>query len=229
MHALPGRRYYNLYGPTETNVCTYRRIESIDEIGDDDVPIGKACDTTAVAAFDEHLREVSVGETGELHVSGPGVAVGYFNNDEKTREAFIRIPAGPRGNRLWYATGDIVRRISAEEYRYVGRKDLMVKCAGFRVELQEIERVLLMHPVIREAAVVPRYREERGSVSLHAFVSFKPGARATISDLKRCCDKSLPRYMIPEHVDILDELPKNPNGKIDRNLLLTAGAPNKGN
>ncbi len=219
IRALPGRLYYNLYGPTETNVCTYHRIKDIDEIGDDDIPIGKACENTVVVAFNERMKESAIGETGELYVRGPGVAAGYYKNSEKTNESFKSIPSSSQGDQPFYATGDIVRRISDDEYRYIGRKDCMVKCAGFRVELQEIERVLYQNPVIREAAVIPHYREDRGSVSLHAYVSYKPGIQSTISDLKKYCSISLPRYMIPEMIHVLEELPKNPNGKIDRQLL----------
>jgi acyl-coenzyme A synthetase/AMP-(fatty) acid ligase len=130
-----------------------------------------------------------------------------------------------------YATGDIVRRLTPDTYQFIGRKDLMVKCAGFRVELQEIENVLDRHETVREAVVVPCYREERGSVALHAYIALKPGMRATITELKKYCGDALPRYMVPEAVHILEELPRNPNGKIDRQLLLDrchAAADNKG-
>jgi acyl-coenzyme A synthetase/AMP-(fatty) acid ligase len=224
MRLLPGRLYYNLYGPTETNVCTYHRVHTAGEIGDAPVPIGKACANTGVMALDATLREVAVGQTGELHVFGPGVAKGYYRNAEKTAESFRRVTVAPYGERVIYSTGDVVVRIDADTYRYVGRKDFMVKCAGYRVELQEIERALDNHPLVRESAVVPRYREQRGSVALEAFVSLKPGAVLSIVDAKKFCGEKLPRYMIPETFRIIDEFPRNANGKIDRQLLQSGDA-----
>jgi amino acid adenylation domain-containing protein len=219
MKALPGKSYYNLYGPTETNVCTYFQVKYPDEIGDQPAPIGKACENTSVMALDDQMREVNVGESGELHVWGPGVAAGYYNNPQKTRESFKHSPFHRHGDQPLYATGDIVKRLSHDSYRYIGRKDLMVKCAGFRIELQEIEKALYQLHVVREAVVVPHYREERGSYSLHAYVSFKQNMQSTITEMKKQCKQTLPHYMIPEIIQVLPEIPKNPNGKLDRQLL----------
>lgn len=218
MQLFPDKRFFNLYGPTETNVCTYHEVRSMDEIGNEGVPVGKACENSDVRAFDENMREVTVGDVGELHVNGPGVFAGYYGDTQRTDNAFRKVRTGNR-ERLWYATGDLVRRITRDTYYYVGRKDLMVKCAGFRIELPEIEKTLLMHDDIRDAAVVPVYREQRNTFMLKAFLALRPSAELTVQNIKNWCGEQLPRYMIPEMVTILDDLPKNSNGKTDRQRL----------
>jgi len=218
MQLFPDKRFFNLYGPTETNVCTYHEVVSADEIGNDAVPIGKACKNTNVQAFDEEMREVPVGDVGELYVNGPGVFIGYYGDDKRTYNAFKKVSMENVEQR-WYATGDLVRRISSDTYRYVGRKDLMVKCSGFRIELPEIEKTLLQYAEIRDAVVIPVYREQRGMFMLKAFLCLRPSAECTVQNIKNWCGEQLPRYMIPEVITILDELPKNSNGKTDRQRL----------
>jgi amino acid adenylation domain-containing protein len=218
MRLFPDKRFFNLYGPTETNVCTCHEVRSADEIGDAAVPIGKACANTGVRAFDEEMREVPLREVGELHVNGPGVFTGYYGDKERTDKVFKKVRT-ENGDQRWYATGDLVRRMTPDTYCFVGRKDSMVKCAGFRIELPEIEKVLLQHDDIRDAAVVPVYREQRNTFMLKAFLTLRPSAELAVHDIKSWCGELLPRYMIPETVTILDELPKNSNGKTDRQRL----------
>jgi acyl-coenzyme A synthetase/AMP-(fatty) acid ligase len=115
-----------------------------------------------------------------------------------------------------YRTGDIVRRLDDDTFAFVGRRDLMVKCSGFRIELQEVEHVLQQHPRVLEAVVAPWYHDRRGSCSLAAFVSAKGGSDMRVIDLKKYCSERMPSYMVPETIEIVAGIPKNANGKVDR-------------
>jgi L-proline---[L-prolyl-carrier protein] ligase len=201
---FPGVRMLNLYGPTETNVCTGHEV---DEIPDDQVapvPIGEACSGDRVWAVKDDGSEAGVGETGELLVDGPTVMLGYWGRPPHR---------GP------YHTGDIVQRMDSRRYMYVGRRDAMVKIRGHRVELGEVEAAVCAHPSVREAAAVavgsgPETR-------LVAAVSFRSGASASLLELKRECALRLPRYMIVHTLHELPALPRTPNGKVDRRTLQT--------
>ena len=210
---LPGRRYYNLYGPTETNVCTYYEVP--DEIPADRVepfPIGKPCShyVGRIKLVDEEGRQVPPGGEGELVASGPGVMRGYWNLPERTASAFLREADGTR----WYRTGDIVVEEPDGNYRYVSRRDRMVKRRGYRIELGEIETGLYRHPAVREAAVVA-LRDEESGVRIVAALSFKEESRPSIIELKRFCAENLPLYMVPDEFFVQEVLPKTSTDKID--------------
>jgi L-proline---[L-prolyl-carrier protein] ligase len=201
---FPGVRLLNLYGPTETNVCTYHEVEDIREDQIAPVPIGAACSGDRVWAIKDDGSEAGVGETGELLVDGPTVMLGYW---------------GRQPHRGPYHTGDIVQRMDSRRYMYIGRRDAMVKIRGHRVELGEVEAAVCAHPSVREAAAVavgggPETR-------LVAAVSFRPGYTASLLDLKRECAVRLPRYMIVHTLRELPALPRTPNGKVDRRALQT--------
>lgn len=216
MKALPQASYYNLYGPTETNVCTFHPVAHVDEISDKPVPIGKACANTRILVLDDNLNPVGVGEEGELFVWGTTVAVGYYNDPERTAASFIPSPLPEHHGATIYATGDLVRRCDGDTYEYLGRKDLMVKCAGFRIELPEVERALYAHEDIAEAVVVPAYDPEKAVTSLSAFVTSKNGDTLSVIQLKKHLGESLPKYMIPAAITQVESLPRNANGKMDR-------------
>ncbi|WP_414621555.1 amino acid adenylation domain-containing protein [Calothrix sp. CCY 0018] len=196
-------RLLNLYGPTETNVCTYFEVKDIPEQQTALIPIGKACSGNKVWGISCQGKVIEVGEEGELMVSGPTVMLGYWNQ-------------APQENRP-YATGDIVRKQDDENYVLIGRIDSLIKVRGYRIELGEIEAALLSHLDIIEAAVVVA---DRGMAArLLAFLVTKNHALSLI-DIKQYCSSRLPRYMIVDRVYFLEYLPRNPNGKIDRNKLL---------
>ncbi len=209
--ALPRARLLNLYGPTETNVCTWYEVGEIDEDAERPVPIGKACSGDKVWIEDRDGFPVPVGGRGELVVEGPTVMLGYW---------------GARRQRGPYRTGDIAERISPEEYRYVGRRDAMVKVRGHRVELGEVEAALVAHEEIREAAVVVL---GTGLDSrLVAAVVARADTALGLLEIKRWCAERLPRYMIVHELRVLAELPRSRNGKLDRRALaaqLSAGEP----
>ncbi len=207
----PHPRYFNLYGPTETNVCTYYELPS--EIPEDRTvpfPIGQTCENDRTKVMDEHDRAVPPGEEGELYVSGGSVMQGYWNLPERTAAAFYRDASDTR----WYRTGDIVREGDQGNYLFLGRRDRMVKRRGYRVELGEIEVALYRHPAVTEAAVIALPDEESG-VQIKAFLNWTDSTRPSLIRLKQFCVDNLPLYMIPDRFAFLPSLPKTSTDKID--------------
>jgi L-proline---[L-prolyl-carrier protein] ligase len=212
---LPQSRYFNLYGPTETNVCTFYEVPTpVPEDRVVPVPIGKACSHLRCKVVDHEGREVPRGGEGELCVAGRGVMQGYWALPEQTARAFIIDGAGCR----WYKTGDIVIESPDGNYTYLGRRDRMVKRRGYRVELGEIEVALYRHPMIKEAAVVAVTDEEAG-VKITAFLSSRAMKHPSLIEMKRFCAEHLPLYMIPDRFVWQDALPKTSTDKTDYQRL----------
>lgn len=214
---LPKPRYFNLYGPTETNVCTYYEIPNhITEERNQPYPIGKVCSHLKGIVVDDQGREIiSIGQEGELCISGLGVMKGYWNLPDRTAQSFLTDAVG----RKWYKTGDIVMLDEVGNYVYVGRRDRMVKKRGYRVELDEIETVLYRHHGIKEVAVIALSNEEDG-VRIKVFLSCKEEMRPSIIELKRFCAENLPIYMVPDFFTFLDNLPKTSTNKVDYQKLI---------
>jgi len=212
---LPRPRYYNLYGPTETNVCTFYEIPNrIPEDRTQPFPIGKTCSHLRTKVVDIQGQEVPVGEEGELCVSGPGVTQGYWNLPEQSVTAFLENGFDQR----WYKTGDVVVEGEGGDYVFVGRQDRMVKKRGYRIELGEIEACLYGHPKVKEVAVIALPGEEAG-ILVKAFLSCREGKRPSLIELKRLCAENLPLYMVPDIITYLDTLPKTSTDKIDYQRL----------
>jgi amino acid adenylation domain-containing protein len=210
----PGATFYNLYGPTETNVCTFARIPfNIPDTRDTPYPIGRLCDHCLSMVLDEHQAEVPSGKEGLLYISGSSVFSGYWNRPAETAAAFV-----VRRAARWYNTGDVVRWDPQEGFVYVGRKDRMVKRRGYRIELGEIERGLYLHPNLREAAVVP-VQDGGTVVEIIAFLSCQDGGKLSIIELKTFCKAKLPAYMIPDRFVVLDRLPRTSTDKVDYQTL----------
>jgi amino acid adenylation domain-containing protein len=199
----PALRLMNLYGPTETNVCTYHEVGDIDDARTAPVPIGRACSGDRVWAVRQDGGVAGPGEQGELYVAGPTVMLGYWGKP-------------PLGDAP-YATGDIVRLQDDGDYAYIGRRDDMVKVRGHRVELGDVEAALETHPAVHEAAVI--VAGEGLDARLVAFLVARGEARASLLEMKRHCASRLPRYMIVDAVRHVRELPRTRNGKIDRQRL----------
>lgn len=211
----PEPRYFNLYGPTETNVCTFFEVPTpLPQEVTEPVPIGTVCSGDAAIVMDEQDREVSPGAEGELYVTGPSVTSGYWNSPERNAVAFFSDPAGTH----WYKTGDIVREDDDGNYIYISRRDRMIKRHGYRVELGEIEAALYRHDSITEAAVVA-IPDQDGGVSVKAFINWIEEDRPSIIKLKRFCIENLPAYMIPDRFFVLPSLPKTSTDKIDYQRL----------
>nr|ACN69986.1 proline adenyltransferase [Streptomyces antibioticus] len=205
-------RLLNLYGPTETNVCTRHEVRPTDLDGDRPLPIGTAVSGDRAWAEGPDGRLAAPGEEGELLVDGPTVMLGYWGGEPHT---------GP------YRTGDLVRPLPDGSFAYLGRRDHMVKVRGHRVELGEVESVLALHPDVAEAAAVVVGSGMDGR--LVAFVVPEPDRRPGVLSLVRHAAQRLPRYMVADEVRVLPGLPRTRNGKVDRLALRdTAEAPAPG-
>jgi amino acid adenylation domain-containing protein len=222
---LPKVELYNLYGPTETNVCTYYRVERERLADMDKLPIGKACANTEVFAVNDQDQIVSApGDTGELFVRGPAVTYGYWADVEKTRKMVVPNRFQPHFEEKMYRTGDLVMLAEDGNYYFLGRRDSMIKSRGYRIELGEIESALLSHPGVREAAAVAIPDEVVGNrikavIAAHESHSLKP------ADLQQYCGARIPKYMIPELIEFCPSLPKTSTGKIDRVQLARNATP----
>lgn len=209
----PGRAYYNLYGPTETNVCTYFRIpEHVPEDRADPYPIGHLCSHCDGRLIDADGGDVPNGEEGLLYIAGPSVFVGYWNRPAENASCFIELDG-----RRWYNTGDVVREDPRDGYIYLGRRDRMVKRRGYRIELGEIERALYQHDRIAEAAVISV--TDPSGVKIVAWLSAKGSERPTMIELKTFCARSLPAYMSPDVFRFVDALPRTSTSKVDYQSL----------
>lgn len=205
----PTIRHLNLYGPTETNVCTFFEVRGIDESRSRPVPIGSACSGDTVWAVKEDGSPVRVGEEGELLVAGPTVMLGYWGKPP--------CGSGP------YRTGDLVCLEGDGNYTYLGRLDHMVKIRGHRVELGEIEAAIGTLPGIHETAVV--VSGSGVDARLLACLVSKQDPAPSLLEIKRHCAERLPRYMIVDDVRYLTALPRTRNGKVDRLALARAAEP----
>ncbi len=210
----PRAAMWNLYGPTETNVCTaYPIPAAIPQDQTEAFPIGRVCKPLRARVVDEAGRDVATGHLGELIVAGPGVMRGYFGQHELTRDAFFVDNGGTR----WYRTGDVVHDAGDGCFHFHGRRDRMVKKRGYRIELGEIESALYRHDGVDRAGVVAQSGEE--GVSITAFVALKPSQRKSIIAMKRHCTQYLPNYMIPDQITFLDQLPATSTDKVDYQSL----------
>lgn len=213
---LPETKFVNLYGPIEITLdCTYYVLDR--EFSDDEpIPIGFPCRNTDILIFNEKNEPAKPGEPGELCVRGTGLAMGYWNNPDNTAKAFVQNPLNPHYPETIYRTGDLVFRNERGEIMFIGRKDFQVKHLGYRIELGEIEHAALgAVDGIDNACVV----YHKGKKEIVLFYEAK--TEILPSELRRKLSEVLPKYMIPTEFHRLTEMPRNPNGKIDRNLLNT--------
>jgi amino acid adenylation domain-containing protein/non-ribosomal peptide synthase protein (TIGR01720 family) len=212
--AVPGAQVVNAYGPTEATVyATYAATWQSD---DAETPtIGRPVTNAQAYVLDRDLRPVPAGVAGELFIGGEGVARGYLGRPGLTANRFLADPFGPGGTRM-YQTGDIVRRLADGTIDYVGRADDQVKIRGFRIEPGEIEAVLTTHPGVASAVVVPRADE--GRKHLVAYV-VPLASDVDTGELRSLLATSLPEFMVPAAFVVLDRLPLNSNGKLDRKAL----------
>jgi amino acid adenylation domain-containing protein len=218
MAELPGARYLNWYGPTETNVCTWYEVPPGGAGLTAPVPIGKACaNTDSFAVTSEGGLVSKPGEEGELYVRGSGLMRGYWGDPEKTRRVLVSNPFQAAYDEPAYRTGDLVTLDDEGNYVFIGRRDGMVKTRGYRVELGEVETALYAHPAVREAVVLPVPDELLGS-RLRAVICADGGL--TREELLDHCRRRLPSYMVPDVVEFREALPRNSNGKVDRARLV---------
>jgi non-ribosomal peptide synthetase-like protein len=216
--ATPERQVFNTYGPTEATVSA-----SLAELhAGQPVTIGRPLPNYVLLVIDPEpahsLRLLPRGETGELCISGPGVAMGYLGRPDLTAEKFMTNPfaSGSYDQRL-YRTGDLARIDEAGNVQCLGRTDDQVKIRGFRVELGEIEATLCQQPNISTVAVI--LRKDDGIERLIAYLITEDKSAPVLADLRAALAETLPPYMVPSHFEALSEMPRLTSGKIDRKAL----------
>ena len=207
---LPHCRYANLYGPTEITVdCTYYIVDR--EFADDEsLPIGYPCSNSDVLILVDRQREAAVGEQGELCVRGTSLALGYYNDWEKTSQAFIQNPLHKHYPEQIYCTGDIVYRNERGEIIYVGRKDSQIKHNGYRIELGEIETAVLASGMVDNCCAAYDFTEKK------IVLFYQAAEELDMMLFRKAVSDKMPRYMIPTEYHKEDVLRQNGSGKIDR-------------
>ena len=209
--ALPDARFFNLYGPTEATgmSCYWRANRELAE--DEPIPVGRPFDNTRILLLNDEGKEAMLGENGEICIGGTCVTMGYYNNPEKTGEAFVQNPLNSAYPEIIYRTGDIGRYNEFGELCFVCRKDSQIKHMGHRIELGEIESASLKCNGVRRAACV--YASESKRIAL--FYLGEADENALLSELSLY----LPRYMLPNIIKKLENMPLTDNGKTDRRGL----------
>lgn len=218
MDLLPDVKFSNLYGPTETNVCTYYHVAKIPPDSDEPIPIGKACENVEDIVVDADDQPVTDGEVGELLIRGGVVMRGYWGQPEMTQRGFFLRPALNYLHDVFYRTGDLVQKMPDGNYKFLGRKDRQIKTRGYRVELDEVETALLAHPMVHEAAVYP-VPDGQGSNLIEASVVLVDGAAVDADGLIAHLAGLLPAYALPNQITIAADFPRTSTGKIDRREL----------
>ena len=221
LHQLPTAslpfKVINNYGPTENTVVTSSGL--IIGFGQDKTSphIGRPIDNTHVYILDRYLQPLPIGVSGELHIGGAGLARGYLNRAELTKEKFIPNPFSNEAGTRLYKTGDLARYLPDGNIEFMGRLDHQVKIRGFRIELGEIEAVLNTYPSIQQAVVIAT--EEINSQKCLVAYLISTDESLTTNKLREFLRQKLPEYMIPSTFVVLEKLPLTPNGKIDRRAL----------
>lgn len=212
---------YNLYGPSEDT--TYSTCKKVNRALDKPMTIGWPVSETDVYILDKNLNQVPLGIAGEIFIYSAKLSVGYWKRPSLTADRYIPNPFGIPGSRM-YATGDIGRFLDQGEIEYLGRKDQQVKIRGYRIEIGEIESVLNSLDNISLCAIIPH--GEFGKQNLLGFVTLKDKT-LPIDSVQEILKVKLPAYMIPASITVLDEMPLNANGKIDRRALVAFVGQNK--
>lgn len=210
-----GTTYFNLYGPTE---CTVDTTVCCVSIAPRQASIGWPVPNAEVYILDENLKPVPIGARGEICIGGAGLARGYLERPSLTAEAFIPNPFGRRSGERLYKSGDLARYLPDGRIKYLGRKDSQIKLSGYRIELKEIETLIMEHPAVQDAAVVVKQIEERPGIIAY-IVWHESDLQSETASLRTVLRKflrdRLPEYMLPTAYVSLPALPLTPNGKVD--------------
>lgn len=216
-------RLLNVYGPTESTVfATYYPIDEAIPLEARSIPIGKPLNQTGAYILSEHRQLQPIGMVGELCLSGKGLAKGYLNRPDLTKQVFIAHPFAA-GERL-YRTGDLAYFREDGLIEYAGRVDDQVKIRGHRIELTEIEANLLMHQGVKQAVLLADH-DETNHTRLLAYITCDDAWKGKLDDIKSGLKERLPAYMLPHELIELENLPLTPNGKVDKRQLPKPEAP----
>jgi acyl-coenzyme A synthetase/AMP-(fatty) acid ligase len=220
MAALPQARFSNVYGPSEVNQVTHFTVPALpNKYEQDYVPIGQLLEVVEGLVVDEQDQEVAAGEVGELLICGATRMQGYWNRPELTEQSFLRVRpfANSPYEKIFYRTGDMVRLDEDGELRFLGRRDRQVKVRGYRIELDEIEAALSLHPAVGETAVYLLGEDE--DVTIEAAVVLRSGQTVKAADLKQHVALLLPPEGQPSSYVFHESFPRTGSGKISRRIL----------
>ena len=222
---LPNASLFNEYGPTEATVWS-TAYECEPGESDRPVPIGRPIANTQCYVLDDNRQPVPVGVPGELYVGGVGVTSGYLNRPDLTQAHFVPNPFSEDHDARLYRTGDLVRYLPDGNLEYLGRRDQQIKINGLRIELGELESMLAQHPDVREAVVLAN---KNGSRALHltAYVTTREENQTSGNELRSFLKSRLPVDMIPTAFHLMEDMPRTPNGKVDRQKLLSSNRGSK--
>jgi amino acid adenylation domain-containing protein len=208
---LPTAKFVNLYGPIEITLdCTYFIVNR--ELKDEEpIPIGFPCRNTDILILNDQNKPAAVNEEGELCVRGTSLAMGYYNNPEKTAAAFVQNPLNTAYPEIIYRTGDLVFLNDRNEIIFKGRKDTLIKHLGYRIELGEIEHVIINTlKLVENGCVVYNFSKKE------IILFYEAPNEIPVADIRKAISLAFPKYMIPNTYVRMEELPRNTNGKIDR-------------
>jgi D-alanine--poly(phosphoribitol) ligase subunit 1 len=219
MNAYPKKRFYNVYGPTETTgISAYYQVERPPATASENIPIGRACSNTEIIILTDDDRPAGTGETGELCIRGSGLSLGYWNDREKTCRAFVRNPLGCTEHDRIYRTGDLARMREDGVIEYLGRRDFQVKFMGYRIETFEVEKAIMALEDIQHAAVLLC---TCGQTEVAELVAFVEGPKTVDQEeILQHLGRALPAYMLPKQIIALQRIPLSDRGKTDRAALL---------
>ncbi len=223
LEIAPAARVVSLGGATEASIWSICYPVDRPDPGWASIPYGKPLAGQRWFVLDEVGRDAPTWVTGELFIGGTGVAIGYLNDPARTKVAFVTHP--DTGERL-YRTGDLGRYLPSGDIEFLGRADFQVKVQGFRVEPGEVEHALTGHPAVGQAVVVAR--PSGSGRQLAAFVTLADGASVSEASLRDFLASTLPRYLLPSYITVLDRLPLTANGKLDRRALTVVGPAGPG-
>ena len=218
MRRLPHVTFTNLYGPTEATIASsYYTVPGCPEDDREPIPIGQACAGEELLVLDAAMQPLPQGEIGDLYIRGVGLSPGYWQDPDKSRDAFRPNPSDP-ADRL-YRTGDLARIGTDGLIYFLGRADSQIKSRGYRIELGEIESALQTIPELVESVVVALPSDGFDGSSIACAYVPRPGKTITSLELRRRLGQLLPAYMLPSQWKAKDQLPRNANGKVDRKRI----------
>lgn len=220
----------NLYGPTEATIAfTMKRFDASHKAEDGIADIGVAFDGLETCVVDHQNLACAVNEKGELLLGGDQLAAGYWQRDDLTEDVFVSLDVDGHGMKRWYRSGDLASIDDSGDIAFFGRIDNQIKIRGYRIELQEIERLIAKATGVNHVVAIAVYDDDssgsaksiRAFVAGHTQIDSQSNAQQgkSADELLVLCKKHLPAYMVPEHIELMDKLPTNASGKVDRNQL----------